>query len=72
MDEFASKAGSLIEHLGHDNAAAINDTDVISWKEALLKSGKSHRTVENHLNAIKVLFNYAADNKKITENPAKK
>ena len=71
-DEFASKAGSLIEHLGHDNAAAINDTDVISWKEALLKSGKSHRTVENHLNAIKVLFNYAADNKKITENPAKK
>ena len=56
-DEFESKAGSLIEHLGHDNAVDINDTDVISWKEALLKSGKSHRTVENHLNAIKVLFN---------------
>ena len=71
-DEFESKAGNLIEHLGHDNAAAVNDTDVIIWKEALLKSGIAHRTVENHLNAIKTLFNFAADNKKITGNPAKK
>jgi hypothetical protein len=52
-DEFESKAANLIGHLGHDNAASVNDTDVISWKDALLKSGKSHRTVENHLNAIK-------------------
>jgi integrase len=71
-DEFESKAANLIEHLGHDNAGAVNDTDVIAWKEALLKSGMAHRTVENHLIAIKTLFNYAADNKKITENPAKK
>ena len=69
-DEFKSKVDKLIAYLGHDDAARVKDTDLIAWKQELLVSGASHKTVENHLMAIKTLFNFAKKNKKIPINPA--
>jgi integrase len=69
-DEFESKITKLIAHLGHDNAAQVKDTDLISWKQKLLASGASHKTIENYLMVIKTLFNFAKKNKKIPTNPA--
>jgi integrase len=69
-DEFESKITKLIAHLGHDDAAQVKDTDLIEWKQRLLASGSSHKTVENHLMAVKTLFNFAEAEKKIRPNPA--
>jgi hypothetical protein len=69
-DEFESKITKLIAHLGHDDAAQAKDTDLIEWKQRLLASGSSHKTVENHLMAVKTLFNFAEAEKKIRPNPA--
>jgi len=69
-DEFESKVTKLIAHLGHEDAAQVKDTDLISWKQKLLVSGASHKTIENYLMVIKTLFNFAKKNKKITMNPA--
>ena len=69
-DEFERKITKLIAHLGHDDAAQVKDTDLIEWKQRLLASGSSHKTVENHLMAVKTLFNFAEAEKKIRPNPA--
>ena len=69
-DEFESKVAKLIAHLGHDDAAQVNDADLIAWKQKLLASGASHKTIENYLMVIKTLFNFAKKNKRITTNPA--
>jgi|SRR6516165_4481963 len=69
-DEFESKITKLVAHLGHDDAAQVKDTDLISWKQKLLVSGASHKTIENYLMVIKTLFNFAKKNKKIQTNPA--
>jgi integrase len=69
-DEFQSKINKLIAHLGHDDAAHVKDTDLIAWKEKLLGSGASHKTIENYLRIIKTVFNFAKKNKKLYTNPA--
>ena len=63
-DEFESKVAKLIAHLGHDDAGQVTHGDLIAWKEELLKSGASHKTIENYLMAVKTLFNFAMKNKK--------
>ena len=44
-DEFERKITKLIAHLGHDDASQVKDTDLIEWKQRLLASGSSHKTV---------------------------
>jgi integrase len=60
----------ITAHLGHEDAAKITDTDIISWKDALVASDLSPKTVENHLIVIKSFFRWAAKNKRIPNNPA--
>lgn len=60
----------LINHVGHEDADKITDTDIISWKDALVASGLSPKTIENHLTIIKSFFRWASKNKRITSNPA--
>jgi integrase len=62
--------GKLTTHLGHEDAARITDRDLIGWKEALVISGLSPKTIENHLTIIKTFFRWAAKNKRISINPA--
>ncbi len=60
----------LTAHVGHDDVTQIGDTDIVSWKEALLASSLSRKTVSNHLTIATTLFNWAERNKKVATNPA--
>ena len=44
-DKFERKITKLIAHLGHDDDSQVKDTDLIEWKQRLLASGSSHKTV---------------------------
>jgi integrase len=70
-EEFDSKISQLTEFLKHDDAAKVTDIDIIRWKEYLLDKGRSHKTIENYLNVIKTLYNFAVKNKKLAVSPAK-
>lgn len=61
----------LIEFVGHDHISRLTDRNIIAWKDALLDSGHSHKTVENYLNVLKTLLNYAVRNKMLSESPAR-
>jgi integrase len=60
----------LITHVGHDDAAAVTEDDLIEWKDKLVSSGLSPTTIENHLTVLRTLYNYARDNKRIPISPA--
>jgi len=68
---------SLIEHLGHDNAARVAPEDIVGWKDALLaprddgKRPRGQGTVRNgYVGAAKPVFQWAVDNRLIASNPA--
>lgn len=61
----------LAAYLGHDNPQRIGRTDVVGWKDALLKAGRSTRTVRDvYLAAVRATLQYAVDQGYIAENPA--
>jgi integrase len=60
----------FVKRLGHDDAAAVADTDVITWKNGLVDSGLHPKTIKNHLMVLKTLYNFAKDNKRVSDNPA--
>jgi len=60
----------LTDHIGHDDATRITDTDIIGWKDALVASGLSPVTIKNDLTVAKTFFRWAAKNKRISSNPA--
>lgn len=67
---------SLIDHLGHDDAAKVTKSDMVAWKDALLSpsdgsAGKSHATIsKKYLAAAKTVFGWAERNDKLPTNPA--
>jgi integrase len=52
-------------HVGHDDAAAVTEHDLISWKDKLVSSGLSPTTIKNHLTVLRTLYNFAKGNKRI-------
>ena len=60
----------LIAHVGHDNAAAVTEADLIGWKTNLVSLGLSPTTIKNHLTILRTLYNFARDNKRIPVSPA--
>lgn len=61
----------LAAHLGHDDPSRINRTDIVDWKNVLLKTGKSNITVRDvYLAAAKATLQYAADQGVLANNPA--
>lgn len=69
---------SLIDHLGHDDAARVSRADLVAWKDALLKpqpggKARSQQTVsKKYLAAAKTVFGWAERNMRISENPVSK
>jgi integrase len=56
--------------VGHDDATKVTADDVVRWKEGLLRSGMSGRSVrEVYLAALKVVFGWATENRKVSVNP---
>ncbi|HEX3441674.1 MAG TPA: DUF6538 domain-containing protein, partial [Pseudolabrys sp.] len=63
----------LVEHLGHDDARRIARTDIVAWKDALLKEGKASRTVRDvYLASVRATLQYAVDQGHLPENPAER
>lgn len=67
---------TLIEHLGHDDAARVTSDDIVAWKDALLvpeqdgNRTRSQMTVRHgYLGAVKPVFGWAVSNKLIETNP---
>jgi hypothetical protein len=46
----------LTDHVGHEDATRITDTDLIGWKDALIASGLQPGTIDNHLIIAKSFF----------------
>jgi len=60
----------LVQHIGHDDAAAVADTDLIAWKDSLVEARLHSKTIKNHLMVLKTLYNLAEVNKRVAPNPA--
>ena len=57
--------------LGHDDATAVTDEDVIRYKDHRLASGISGKTFKDaDLAALKSVFGWAVENKRLATNPA--
>jgi integrase len=68
--EWARAVGRLASHVGHTDPIKFVPKDIVSWKDALLASGKSSKTVKNHLFAVHALFGWAVRNHRMVANPA--
>jgi hypothetical protein len=64
-------AVNLAQHLGHDDAARVTADDVVAWKEARLKAGRSTKTVANDIGELRPVWTWAKRNRKLAfaENP---
>lgn len=60
----------LEDFVGHSEPARLTKAEMVSWKDALLASGKTTKTVSNHLLVTKALFNWAVKNERMPVNPA--
>jgi integrase len=60
-------------YLNHDDASSVSSEDVIRWKEALVRDGLRSRTIQNaKLAPLRAIFQWAADNRRISTNPAER
>jgi integrase len=71
---YSRMAGRLIETVGCDDMTKVTSEHVTAHKKALRASGLDEKTIENHLTALRTLFNHAIknpqhDRPKITGNP---
>jgi len=65
MDRFA-------EFLKHDNGTRVTPANVVAFKDFRLAQGVSAKTVgDSDIAALRVLFGWAVDNQKLTQNPAR-
>jgi len=66
---FGGVIDKFIKHMGHDNAAQVTPDDVVAWKASLLDSLSGKTVKEIYLSALKVVFSWAAENRKLETNP---
>jgi integrase len=61
----------LVAHLRHNDPRRITRTNIVDWKNALLKAGTSNITVRDvYIAAAKATLQYAADQGILADNPA--
>jgi integrase len=73
IDAWTRIIDRLVKHVGHEDPEKLTRRDIIGWKDALLDSGLSRKTVEVHLTAVSTIFNHALTNERLTrtDNPVK-
>lgn len=60
----------LEKHVGRADLSTVTSEEVVGWKNALITSGISYRTIaEGHFAAARSFFNWAIRNKKLVANP---
>lgn len=69
--EWKRVVGQFATFLGHDDAGRVTAEDVIRWKEALIAKGLASKTIsDGKLVVLRTIFQWAADNRRLTSNPA--
>ncbi|MBD9621473.1 site-specific integrase [Ensifer sp. ENS06] len=64
-------ATQLSEFLGHDDARAVTEDDIIAFKDHRLSQGVSLKTIGGgDISGIRQLYAWGVDNRKVTHNPA--
>ncbi|NEJ96257.1 MULTISPECIES: DUF6538 domain-containing protein [Rhizobium] len=70
-EAYKRAAQQLSEFLGHDDARAVTEDDVIAFKDYRLSQGVSLKTIGGgDISAIRQLFSWGIANRKVTHNPA--
>jgi integrase len=67
--EFRRAIDRLTEFVGTGDAAKITPENIADFKAELLKSGRSAKSVRNHLSAIGAVCGWAVRNRKLPSNP---
>jgi integrase len=71
-ESYSRTVRQLSEFLGHDDASRITEENIIAFKDHRIAQGKSPKTVrDSDLAALRSLFGWAADNRRLPANPAK-
>lgn len=71
-DAYRRAAAQLAAFLKHDDARRVTQDDVIAFKDHRLANGASPKTVKDgDLSALRALFGWGVDNRRLAENPAK-
>jgi hypothetical protein len=73
LDAWTRIINRLIKHIGHEDSEKLTRREIVGWKDALLESGLSRKSVEMHLTAVSTIFNHALVNERLTrtDNPVK-
>jgi integrase len=73
LDAWTRFITRLINHVGHDDPERLTRREIVGWKDALLESGLSRKSVELHLTTASTIFNHALINERLTrtDNPVK-
>jgi hypothetical protein len=73
LDAWTRIMNRLIKHIGHEDSEKLTRREIVGWKDALLESGLSRKSVEMHLTAVSTIFNHALVNERLTrtDNPVK-
>jgi integrase len=70
-NRYRSVFANLRTFLGHDDASRVTPEDIIAFKDARLAEGISGRTIKDgDLAALKSVFGWAVENKRLRSNPA--
>jgi hypothetical protein len=70
-NRYRSVFATLRAFLGHDDAGAVTPEDIIRFKDARLADGISGKTLKDaDLAALKSVFGWAVENKRLSKNPA--
>lgn len=60
----------LEKHVGRSDLGTVTSEEIVGWKDALIASGISYRTIaEGHFAAARSFFNWAIRNRKLLANP---
>jgi integrase len=71
-ESYSRTVRQLSEFLGHDDASRITEDDIIAFKDNRIAQGKSPKTVrDSDLAALRSLFGWAVDNRRLSANSAK-
>ncbi|MHA6689406.1 tyrosine-type recombinase/integrase [Devosia sp. A449] len=69
-EAYTRAARQLSEFLGHDDANAVTNTDILAFKDHRIAQGKNLKTIgAGDLSALNVLFGWGVSNKRLAVNP---
>ncbi|MBL8590734.1 MAG: phage integrase N-terminal SAM-like domain-containing protein [Methylobacteriaceae bacterium] len=71
IQSYRATIAKFVAFIGHDDAARVTTQNVIDFRDARLRESIAPKTVKgSDINALRVVFGWAVDNKQLPANPA--